>query len=230
MQQIGSDLWVHEDAMTLAGVRLGLRMTIVKLSDGGVWIHSPTALSPQLKAEVDAIGPVTAIVAASNNHSLWLQDWCEAYPKAEAYVSAGIPRSVPLSNYHILQPGLDNPWPEDFTWATMPGVPAFNETVFFHHKTRSLIVTDLIQNHPETTPPGFAGFVSKYVFQPIGFKGICVAPPLKLGIIRKDKSGFADFIRTVGSWDFSRIIVTHGDIIDDNAKSIFSELSLRFTR
>ncbi|MGF1699431.1 DUF4336 domain-containing protein [Photobacterium makurazakiensis] len=228
MRQIGDDIWVHEDTMKMVGTKLGLRMTIVRLSDGGVWIHSPTAISADLRKMIDDIGPVTAIVAANDHHSKWLQEWCEAYPEADAYVSAGIPRKVPLSIYHILQQGLENAWPEDFVWKTMPAVPMFNETVFLHKKSSSLIVTDFIQNYPEATPQGFAGLIKNYVFEPIGFKGQCVAPPFRLGMTRKNKPAFSEFVRDLQTWDFSQIVVTHGDIITENAPAVFKDLSARF--
>ncbi|WP_299017600.1 DUF4336 domain-containing protein [uncultured Photobacterium sp.] len=230
MRKIGDDLWVHDDSMKMVGTRLGLRMTVAKLTGGGVWVHSPTAISPELRREIDEIGTVECIVAASNAHNLWLQDWCEAYPDADVYVSAGIPRKVPLSKYHILQRGMENPWEADFDWETMPSVPMFNETVFLHKKTSSVIVTDLIQNYSDELPSGFAGVMTKYVFQPIGFKGTCIAPPLRIGYMIKDKPMFTNFIRHVQEWDFERIIVTHGDIIEDNAKSVFTDLCTRFLK
>jgi hypothetical protein len=38
-------------------------MTVVRLADGGLFIHSPVSLDGALRAAVDALGPVTAIVA-----------------------------------------------------------------------------------------------------------------------------------------------------------------------
>ncbi len=55
MKEIGQNIWVHDDAMSLAGKQLGLRMTIVKLSNGGLWVHSPTALSPELLEKVEEL-------------------------------------------------------------------------------------------------------------------------------------------------------------------------------
>lgn len=229
MRQIDDNIWVHEDSMNMLGAPLGLRMTVVRLSTGGLWVHSPTALSAALQQQVDALGEVHYLVAASNNHSKWLQDWCEAYPEAEVYVSAGIPCKVPLSNYHILQQGMENVWAEDLAWETMPSVPLFNETVFYHVPSQSLIVTDFIQHYPEQDVyDGMVGMMTKYVFEPIGFKGCCVAPPLKMGFTLKDKPGFRRFIEKIQAWDFTRIVVTHGEIIEDDAKSVFNDLTHRF--
>ncbi|PSU35603.1 DUF4336 domain-containing protein [Photobacterium lutimaris] len=229
MRQIGDDIWVHEDSMKMLGTKLGLRMTVIRLQDGRLWVHSPTAISPSLQQAVNELGPVGYLVAANNHHSKWLQDWIEVYPDAEVYVSAGIPRKVPLSNYHILQSGMENVWQDDLEWLTMPSVPMFNETVFYHSRSNSLIVTDLVQNYPENpNKAGFAGAMTKYIFEPIGFKGFCVAPPLKMGFTLKDKPAFSRFLQSVQDWDFTQIIVTHGDIIEKEAKAKFASLSSRF--
>ena len=230
MKKIGEDIWVHEDAMTLMGMKLRLRMTIVKLANGGLWIHSPTALSSELKEETAQLGSVRFIVGASNGHNLWLQEWQDAFPDAAIYVSGGIPKKLKLTNYQVLDESGENIWEEDLAREYMHGVPFLNESVFFHKKTKSLIVTDLIQNYSDKKPPGLAGFMAKYIFEPMGFKGMCLAPPLKMGFVIKDKQKFTLFIKKIQSHDFERIIVTHGDIIESNAKKIFGNLCVRFLR
>jgi len=231
MIKIGEDIWTHEDEMKLMCVQLGLRMTVVKLEDGGLWVHSPTALSPELKKEVESIGPVRFIVGASNGHNLWLQEWQQAFPDAKLYVSGGIPKKLKLTDYQLLDENFDNIWQQDLEHQAMPDTPFFNESVFLHKKTKSLIVTDLIQNYPaEACQPGFSGIILKYLLQPIGFKGMCIAPPLKMGFTIKDKERFSSFITKIKTWDFERIIVTHGDIIDTNATQIFTDLTERFLK
>ena len=72
--------------------------------------------------------------------------------------------------------------------------------------------------------------MAKYIVEPMGFKGMCVAPPLKMGFTIKDKQKFSLFIKKIQSQDFARIIVTHGDIIESNAKQIFASLTERFLK
>lgn len=230
MQQIGEDIWVHEDTMTLMGSKLRLRMTIVKLADGKIWVHSPTKLNVDLKQQIEALGPVAYVVAASNGHNTWLCQWHEGFPAAVLYVSAGIPEKLCLADYQLLDEAAETPWQADLSRKYMAAVPFFNESVFLHKKTKSLIVTDLIQNHDNEKPSGLVDAFSQFIFKSLGFKGMCVAPPLKMGFMIKDKAAFAAFIKTVQGWDFERIIVTHGDIIESNAKQVFSDLSARFVK
>ena len=228
MKQLEHNIWTHEDSMPLAGTKLGLRMTVVKLKDGGLWVHSPTDMTEQLKAQVDELGQVAFIVAASNGHNGWIKMWQSAYPDAQVHVSAGIVDKIGLENYQLLDVTNKNPWADDFTMATMPSVPFFNESVFCHLASKSLIVTDLIQHYQPETVIGIKAKLVKSLFGIIGFKGKCVAPPLKWGFVRKDKPGFSAFIEQINQWDFNKIIVTHGDNIDTDAKATFSQLCQRF--
>lgn len=227
MKKIGTDLWIHDDEMSLMGTQLRLRMTIVRLSEGDLWIHSPTPLSATLVQEIEQLGNVVYIVGASNGHNSWLCQWHEQYPDAQLHVSAGIPAKVELKSYTVLDGG--DLWQPDLLQAAMPGVPFFNESVFLHTSTKSLIVTDLIQHYDHVMPKGLRARIAKSLFGLLGFKDKCVAPPLKMGFVRKDKAGFVKFIETVKSWDFDKIIVTHGDIIDEDAKDTFNQLCVRFT-
>lgn len=229
MRQLHDDLWVHEDSMKLGPVDLRLRVTIARLNGGGLWVHSPTALTAELKNQVDELGSVTAIVAASNAHNLWLEEWASAYPDATAYVARGIPKKRPnLAGARVIDEGTAAIWSTEFQHQLMSGVPFLDESVFLHRPSKSLIVTDLVQNHHGQETTGFARVMTKLVLEPIGFKGICFAPPLRLKFMIKDRPAFVTFIKTVEAWDFDRIIVTHGDIIEDNAKDAFAGLCRRF--
>ncbi|MCG7533934.1 DUF4336 domain-containing protein [Pseudoalteromonas sp. OOF1S-7] len=48
------------------------RMTIVRLPCGGLWVHSPICLTPGLREQVDALGPVTYLVAPNHLHHLFM--------------------------------------------------------------------------------------------------------------------------------------------------------------
>jgi hypothetical protein len=230
MQQLGESIWVHEDAMSLGPTRLRLRMTVVKLDGGDLWVHSPTALTTGLKEQLQGIGSIKAIVGPNNAHNIWLSEWHTAFPDAELYISSGIPKKINLAHYQLLDRPWQNIWQEDLDHECTIGVPFFDESVFLHRKTASLIVTDLIQNHSDARPSGLAGLLTRFILEPIGFKRKCLAPPLKLGFMIKDKPQFKSFIEKLRTWEFVRIVVTHIDIIETDAKEIFLELTERLLR
>lgn len=87
--------------MRLLGVNLGARMTVIKLDAGGLLLHSPVAYEDGLKAQLDAMGKVCAIVAPNYTHNLFLDKWINAYPDVTYYHPPGMPKIKASSlQYH----------------------------------------------------------------------------------------------------------------------------------
>ena len=229
LETIAENIWAHNDDMRLGGVPLPLRMTIIKLASGELWLHSPTKISPQLMEQINTLGQLSYIIAPNNGHNLWLEQWQAAYPNAKIFVSSGIPKKLPqLRNYTIIESQDTLPWQNDIALASMPSVNFFDEQVFFHHASKSLIVTDLIQNHSEQKLTGLKAKLNHWILKKIGFNGICIAPPLKAPFTIKDKLAFKAFIQNILAWQFDRVIVTHGDIISDEPKKTLEQCFQRF--
>jgi Domain of unknown function (DUF4336) len=60
-----ADVWLAAAPLSFLGLRIGTRMTVVRLASGDLWVHSPIALTPELRAAVDALGPRSATRASS---------------------------------------------------------------------------------------------------------------------------------------------------------------------
>ena len=73
------------------GAEIGTRMTVVWLSDGGLFVHSPVQLDLPGRRALDALGPVRAVVAPNRLHHLFVGGWREAYPDARLYAAPGLP-------------------------------------------------------------------------------------------------------------------------------------------
>ena len=70
-------------------------MTVARLASGGLALHSPVQLDDALKAEVDALGRVEALIAPCLFHHMFLEPWCEAYPDARRWLVAGLENKRP---------------------------------------------------------------------------------------------------------------------------------------
>ena len=229
MREVAEDIWIQEDSLKLGAVTLGLRMTIVRLTDGGLWIHSPTRLNDAIHARVAGLGPVSCLVAPNNGHNLFLMDWAEEYPGAEVFCARGIPKKLPeLTEYTLLENEVGSPWPEDLHMQVMEGFPFLDECIFLHRSSGSLIVTDLVQNHRNTEQQGLGRLQQKLMLEPLGFKDICLAPPLRFRFMIKDPEAFRASVSEVLSWPFERIILTHGEILLDDARPTLHRLCERF--
>jgi hypothetical protein len=67
-------------------------MTVVRLSDGSLWVCSPIRLSETLKASIDEQGPVRHLVSPNKIHHLFLEEWARVWPEAKLYASPGLAR------------------------------------------------------------------------------------------------------------------------------------------
>src|SRR3546814_18400109 len=64
-------------------------MTVIRLECGLV-VHSPRALTADLEAEVERLGPPRWIVGPNRIHYWWIPEWREAFPKAEVWLAPRI--------------------------------------------------------------------------------------------------------------------------------------------
>lgn len=123
-------------------------MTIVRTPGRKLFIHSPTRLTASLEAAVAQVGTPRWLIGLNRLHSRWLQDWAAAYPDALVYAAPGgeDKMSNPRGNHRLpLNGSTDYEWEPDL--ATLPVAGRhFTEIVFFHRNSRTLILTDLIEN------------------------------------------------------------------------------------
>ena len=60
-RRIAEDLWLLESKVSMLGMNLPCRMAIVKLAEGGLWLHSPTKLDEAARAALEEIGGPDAL-------------------------------------------------------------------------------------------------------------------------------------------------------------------------
>ena len=89
LTQLAPDLWVATRPLPLVVGDIGTRMTVIRLRDGSLFLHSPVKLDAETRAALDAIGPVRAVVAPSLVHHFYVGDYGTAYPQATLYAAPG---------------------------------------------------------------------------------------------------------------------------------------------
>src|SRR5690349_7762758 len=91
LESFGDEIWIAAGPTVVsAGFRYPTRAAVIRLADGGLFVWSPIALSDELRAEVDALGPVHFLVTPTQMHHLSMTAWQSAYPNAVLYAA---PRS-----------------------------------------------------------------------------------------------------------------------------------------
>lgn len=123
------------------------RMTIVRLPGRALWVHSPIAWSDALAAEIAGLGSVLHLVAPNSLHYAYLPDWQKRFPNARSYGPPGLAEKARrlLSVDEVLGEQPPSRWGGHFSQCLISG-HLLTEVDFFHHPSRTLILTDIIEN------------------------------------------------------------------------------------
>ncbi len=209
MEQHADDLWTETRDQRFLGLEVGTRMTVVRLPDGGLWLHSPVAPSPELVDELGKLGPIRCLVAPNRFHHLYVGAWREHAPEAAIF---GAPRlaekRADLVFDGVLGDGPDPRWAGTLDQVWMQGFRLAEEVVFFHAASSTLIASDLGFNVGPSAPLG-----TRIALRAIGAAGP-LQPTLleRLGI--RDRPAFRQALERVLAWPFERVIVAHGDVLE----------------
>jgi len=193
------------------------RMAVARLTDGCVWVWSPVALTEELADEVHAIGPVRHIVSPNKIHHLFLREWANRWPDARLYAPPGLARKKP--GIHFDGELTDEPspaWAADIDQVVFRGSFALEEVVFFHRASRTAIIGDLIQRHPESKMSGWKGMLMR-LDGLVGERG-STPREWRASFLRRGPARIA--LRKLLGWNAERLLIAHGECAETRATEI----------
>ena len=220
LKAFAEEVWIvdgHEIGMHYFGLILPFptRMTIVRMPDGTVWVHSPIAWNDSLGAAIDRLGPVCHLVAPNTLHHAYLADWQARYPRARSYGAPGLA-------YKGAKPAVDEvlgseppaAWGDAFRQCLVPGA-LVTEVDFFHRASRTLILTDLIENFE---PSRVRNRLLRWTMQAFGAADPDGKAPvdMQLSFIRH-RPVVREAARQMIAWAPARIVLAHGRCYNQNA-------------
>jgi hypothetical protein len=146
-------LWIAEMTLRFYGIEVGTRMSICRLSDGSLLLHSPLKLNEELKGELDWLGAVRFVVSPNKLHHLFIGDYFTAYPEARIYAPPGLPEKRPELPFHGVPGDAPEPgWAEDLGQMVFRGYRYMEEVIFLHRQSHTLILADLLQSAHSDSP------------------------------------------------------------------------------
>lgn len=215
---LAPDLWHLNAPLSVFGMAIGHRLTVARLPDGTLWLHSPVAYSAALADALAPLGRVAHIVAPNTMHDTYLEGWFAAYPKARFHGARGFAQFRPdLRFTDTLGDAPDPAWAATFDQHLLRGIPRLNEVAFLHQASRTLILTDLVFNLGPDMP-----FLSRVLLK----LNDCYC---RFGVSRlfkttiKDRAAFRRSIDHVLAWDFDAIVVSHGANIPSGGKPMLRD-------
>jgi uncharacterized protein DUF4336 len=184
------------------------RMTVIRIG-GDLLIHSPTSLSSGLKAEIENVGRLRWIVGPNRIHYWWIPDWHAAFPGAEVYLAPRIREQAGNRiDFECRALDRDQGYPWDGDVATLPVEGNYmTEVVFFHRASRTLVLTDLIENFE---PQKLNSFLMRWLTRLGGAQDPDGAMPRDMRMSYRNKGRLKAAVETMLGWNPERIILAHG--------------------
>jgi len=211
---LAEDLWAAEHPLRLpGGFRLNTRMTVARLPDETLWVHSPIPMDDALAAALTKLGRVSFLVAPNLYHNLFVGPASARFPDARVFAPPGFQKKYPKVRVdETLSATPIDAWAGVIDHRLVEGAPSIAEVVFLHKPSRTLVVSDLLFNveRPEN-------FFTKLVLTLAGTRG-------KLGrsrewhVLAKDRAAWNASVREVLAFDFDRLIMAHGEVVEEGAK------------
>ncbi|MDV5168649.1 DUF4336 domain-containing protein [Photobacterium rosenbergii] len=226
MRKISDDIWILDgEAVPFLSLPFTTRMTVVRLPEDQLWVHSPIKLTSEIKSQLADLGEVKYLIAPNHLHHLFIADWQSCYPDA---MTIGTREVIKKRADIIFSSSLNDdqkwPWADEIDQVMFTGSPLMEECVFFHIKSGTLIVTDLIENFPSSNFNHWQRLIAKGV-------GI-LAPNGKMPLDWRlsftfGKSQAREHLNQIITWHPKVIVMSHGEIVESGAKQ-FIETSFRW--
>ncbi|HWV38682.1 MAG TPA: hypothetical protein VN033_09440 [Vulgatibacter sp.] len=158
-----------------------------------------------------------ALVAPNRFHHLFLGRAAEAFPRAQVFLAPGLRRRIAS-----LPPGEDlgdDPpalWRGAIDQRVVEGSAA-GEVAFHHRPSRTLILADLAFNLRS------GGLWTRLAMRMNGgFGDLAVTRLLRSNI--RDPDAFARSLDAMRRWDFDRLVVAHGEVVETGARAAFGRV------
>ncbi len=217
LREVGPALYCIDGAWR--GSPLGRRMTIVRHSCGELLIHSAIRLSDADYARVlDPLGRVSLIVVPNRLHGDEARFYAERYPSAAVLVPRPVrdacARKLPRVNGTI---GDDWPssWAGEVRAVQVEGT-RIGEALLWHVPSRTLVATDLVFHFTDELS-GLARILMRWN----GVVGRVGPSRIFRWFFLTDRRALVASLEPVSDWEFGRIVMSHGTIVERDGKRLF---------
>ncbi len=213
LKAIADGVWIVDSGPLRAlGLPVPIRMTVIRLQSGEVWLHSPTRYVKKLRETIESIGVIRHLVAPNIAHWSFLKDWQRHCPQAITWAAPGLEHRSKLKKSDVvidatLGSGAPSDWASDLDQIVIPGGFGVSEVAFLHKRSRTLVLTDLVENfEPEKL---------SRVMRPLVRLAGALAPngqaPIHYRfVLNRKRQEVAAAARKLLGWAPERVIFSHG--------------------
>jgi hypothetical protein len=214
---IKGQIWTRDYPVNLAVCPFNARMSVIRLGDGRLMLHSPCGMDDATAEAISKLGRVGHIVAPGSLHHMHVAEAQRRFPEAQTYLCPGVERRAPNLRFDwILGPRSPAAWSDTIDQVLILGNTNVCEVAMLHKPSRTLLLVDSIENYTDRTEDVSwqLKVLWKLVLRMWNKPG--PAPEYRFGW--KDKAAARASLEAILQWDFDRIVLSHGDNITQDAK------------
>jgi len=191
------------------GVAMPTRSFAVRLADGGLVVISPPP-DEDARRDVAMLGPVRFLVAPNPFHYAGLASWAAAFPDARVLLAPGLRARRPeLPAGDEIAEGVATPFAAALAHTVLGPFRGVSEVAFFHHASRSLILTDACFHIRDASRAR-----DRLAYRMLGAWRRFGPSLTARTILLRDSQEVARFVERLCRFDFARIAVAHGDVLE----------------
>jgi hypothetical protein len=200
-------------------------MTVVCLTNGDLFLHSPIKFDEALGNDLLGLGTVRHLVSPNQFHYAHIGEWSKIFPDAITWASQHVrqrarARHIDVTFTRDLGVNAPEEWRRDIDQTLFPG-GYFKEFIFFHKASKTLILTDTIINielnkmpEPWRTATKLTG-----MYHPRGQIFFGMRLPL---LLQRWKAKAA--VAKIHSWQPERILLSHGRCFESHGDKVIKRI------
>lgn len=209
MKTLAENLWLLTYPLKLLGADLRRNVTVIRLASGKLVIHSTALFTPEDVAAVRALGEPGWLVEGVLRHDTFAKEGRAAFPDIPYLAPLGFSEEVGFPTEPIVPAPVE--WGSELLALEVQGAPSLRETVLLHAPSRTLLATELVFNFSEEEPL-WTEMLLRVAVGAAHHPGM--SRPVKSAV--EDEAAFQASMAAVLAWDFDRVIVGHGDVVEPN--------------
>ncbi|RAP32452.1 hypothetical protein DID75_04985 [Candidatus Marinamargulisbacteria bacterium SCGC AG-410-N11] len=210
---ISNNIFTINDQKTKSPI--GRRMTIVRLSNNELVVHSPIFYENGMKEQLERLGQLTTILVPNKWHTLDVKKTYDQYPQSKILIPKRLQKELSerFPIHGTYEDDWEKPLADELDMLTIKGLKK-PEIIFYHKASKALIVADVFFNFDQKDFSGFTKWL------------MLMNRAIRFGTTRfymwamvNDKPIFKRCLEDmINRWKIEKIIMGHGHIIHTNAE------------
>ncbi|MFL6531153.1 MAG: hypothetical protein ACJ8KX_11840 [Chthoniobacterales bacterium] len=214
LTRVTENIWTQRYPLPLLGSNFGRTVTIIRLASGKLVIHSTAPFTATDIQSIRQLGEPGWLLDATLFHDTFAKEGCRGFERAPYLAPAGFREVTGVQTRRLCPAPAE--WADELEVFPLAGMPKVQEHVFFHRPSRTLIVCDCFFHFGQSAS-AWTRFLARHVMRLRDGVGMS----LFFRLMIRDRAAFMESVRPILAFDFERIVVGHGDIIDADAKNVF---------